>query len=449
MVVLSFLVPLAIVVAHLARDRAIADAEDHAAAFAAVLAVTTDPATIQKSIATAEGERADRVGIHGVRGRDLGHAHARTEQIRPVATSHRPDTVAVAGGVSYLLPVTLGRSGTAVVEVFVPDAELSRGVAGTWWALGGVALLVLAVSVLASDRLAARMIRSARGLAAGARTLGAGDLTARITPTGPRELAEAAAAFNTMADRVTELMAAERELIADLSHRLRTPLTALRLEAERARAHEPDHRLGQAVVAMEQEVDHLIDAARRPVETRAPEPEQCDASEVVRERMAFWAAVAEDQGRRFTVVGGHRRSPVPLPRSDLAAALDALLGNVFRYTPQGTPFEVAVSRRDGYVAVRVDDAGPGIADPDRALRRGSSDRGSTGLGLDIVRRAAIAGRGSVDIDRSALGGTSVVVLLADAEPPPPPRPWRGFVGRLAREPEERRRGRRARAAGSG
>jgi anti-sigma regulatory factor (Ser/Thr protein kinase) len=137
---------------------------------------------------------------------------------------------------------------------------------------------------------------------------------------------------------------------------------------------------------------------------------------------------------------------VPLARSELVAALDALLGNVFRYTPQGTAFEVAVSRKDGYVALRVDDAGPGIDDPDRALRRGSSDRGSTGLGLDIVRRAAIAGHGSVDIARSALGGASVVVLLADAErPSAAPRQRLGFVGRLAREPDEKPWRRRLRA----
>ena len=99
----------------------------------------------------------------------------------------------------------------------------------------------------------------------------------------------------------------------------------------------------------------------------------CDASEVVRERLRFWAAVAGDQGRRCEAIGVDASAPVPVPRAELAAALDAMLGNVFRYTPQGAPLEVTVSRRDGYVAITVEDGGPGIADPDRALRRGETN----------------------------------------------------------------------------
>jgi signal transduction histidine kinase len=224
--------------------------------------------------------------------------------------------------------------------------------------------------------------------------------------------------------------------MADLSHRLRTPLTALRLEAERVRAAGAGQRLGEAVEAMERQVDHIIHTARRPQQPLVePEPQLCDAAEVVRERMSFWAAVAEDQSRPVRVNGAEAHLPVPLGRSELAAALDALLGNVFRYTPQGTAFEVSVGRTGRYVALRVDDSGPGIGDPDRALRRGASDRGSTGLGLDIVRRAAIAGHGAVTVDRTASGGTSVVVLLADAEAPVAgARPRRrGPLGLLRRE----------------
>jgi signal transduction histidine kinase len=446
MVVLAFLVPLALVVQHLARERALADAERRTAVVVAVLAVTTDPVAVNRAIATTTDGRADRVAVHGLAPGSVGRSHARPEEVLLAKGQRRPAVVPVPGGVAYLEPVDLGPGGTAVIEVFVPGGELSRGVDRAWVALGVVAGLLLLVSVLASDRLAAKVVQSARGLGAAARALGDGDLEVRVPQRGPRELAEAGSAFNAMADRVAKLLAAERELIADLSHRLRTPLTALRLEAERIRVGGSAHRLGQAVEAMEREVDSLIRTARQPSEAPvAPEPDRCDAGEVVRQRMAFWAAVADDQSRPFQVLGADRRAPVPLARSELAAALDALLGNVFRYTPQGTAFEVAVSRRDGYVAVRVDDAGPGVADPDRALRRGASERGSTGLGLDIVKRAAEAGRGTVDVDRAALGGASVVMLLADADPPATPSRQRlGFVGRLSREPGERRWRRQAR-----
>src|SRR5690606_8663247 len=115
----------------------------------------------------------------------------------------------------------------AVVEVFVPDAELTQGVASRRWLLaGGVTVLLLSL-LLAGDRLMAGVGRAARGVAAGARAFGGGENEVRVTPAGPREIAEAGTAFNSMVERVSRQRAAERELIADLSHRLRTPLTEI------------------------------------------------------------------------------------------------------------------------------------------------------------------------------------------------------------------------------
>ncbi|MGW7556160.1 ATP-binding protein, partial [Streptomyces rimosus] len=140
----------------------------------------------------------------------------------------------------------------------------------------------------------------------------------------------------------------------------------------------------------------------------------CDAAEVIRERMDFWSALAEDEGRTVRVAGADRPVRVPVARSDLAAALDAMLGNVFRHTPEGTAFAVDVHNAEDAVIVLVSDAGPGIADPDAALRRGHGDGGdgSTGLGLDIVRRLAESTGGDVRLGRSVLGGTEVRVWLA-------------------------------------
>ena len=98
-----------------------------------------------------------------------------------------------------------------------------------------------------------------------------------------------------------------------------------------------------------------------------------------------------------------------LPADDLAAALDALLGNVFAHTPEGTSFGVAVRPGAGGGAeVSVSDAGPGTQAT--AVERGRSGAGSTGLGLDIARRTAESSGGSLRIETSA-AGTSVILDL--------------------------------------
>jgi signal transduction histidine kinase len=227
----------------------------------------------------------------------------------------------------------------------------------------------------------------------------------RVSPAGPTELVEAGEAFNAMADRVVALLAAERELLADLSHRLRTPLTALRLDAESIGSGPAAQRVRQAAGQLEQEVDGIIQAAR------SPDGEgtggRCDAAEVVRARMRFWSALAADQQRPCEVAGADGPVPVPLPRTSLVAVVDALVGNVFRYTPPGCGFALSLQPVDDGTCLVVEDAGPGIRDPEAAVRRGTSGAGSTGLGLDIARRAAESTGGSIAISRGALGGARV------------------------------------------
>ncbi|WP_199837371.1 sensor histidine kinase, partial [Streptomyces caniscabiei] len=116
---------------------------------------------------------------------------------------------------------------------------------------------------------------------------------------------------------------------------------------------------------------------------------------------------------RWRVAGDERPVRAPVARADLAAALDALLGNVFRHTAEGTAFAVDVHNGEDAVIVLVSDAGPGIADPEAAMARGrgSGSDGSTGLGLDIVRRLAESTGGDVRIGSSVLGGTEVRIWI--------------------------------------
>jgi signal transduction histidine kinase len=461
LVAMAFLIPLGLLVQQLAHERALAQAERQTAIVVSVLAVTTDPNAVADVIGTTTANAdVGPVAVHGLAEEIVGTSYASTEEIEQTAGQGATVLASVPGGIAYLEPVEVEDGQVAVVEVFVPDSELTAGVRAAWTALAVVAAGLVLGSAVVGDRLAGRIVRPARNLAHAATALGDGDLDVRVRPSGPRELAEAGVAFNQMADRLAALRIAEREMVADLSHRLRTPLTGLRLDVEALEEAADEHpssmdgdrhragaRVRQALQTLEQEIDTLIRttrhaaaAATAAAANRPAPPGRCDASEVVAERMTFWSAVAGDQNRPCEVFGTHRPAPVNVPASELGAALDAVLGNAFRYTPQGTALEVAVSRHDGWVAVRVDDAGAGIPDPDRALTRGASDRGSTGLGLDIARRVAQAGGGSVSVGRGALGGASVVMLFADPEAPPPPQPSRlGLIGRLTREPRVPRR----------
>ncbi|MBQ1043215.1 MULTISPECIES: HAMP domain-containing sensor histidine kinase [unclassified Micromonospora] len=454
LVALAFLIPLGLTLADRSREAELADAARRSALVTGALAVSTDTAAVERAVAAAAGDDpALRPVVHGI-GADESAGRADAAALADAAAQRRSVVTEVDGGVLRLDPVVLGER-VAVVEVFVPDGVLDDG-GGRWLLLLAVALALVGAAVVVVDRVAARAVDATGDLVKAALAVGDGELGVRVEPTGPRELAEAGHAFNRMTERLVALRADEHELVADLSHRLRTPLTALRLDAEALESDdtsigtfseaELDRRRGirrirQAIVTLEGEVDQLIKTTRKAV-SQETAPASCDVSEVVRDRMVFWSALAGDQNRPHRVVGAQLRIPAPVPRAELAAALDAVIGNVFRYTPQGTAFEVAVSRRDGWVAIRIDDAGPGIPDPDRALRRGESDQGSTGLGLDIAKRVALQANGSVSIDRARLGGASVVMLLADPDAAPRPVNRFGLVGRMARDAREPRAGRR-------
>ncbi|MFE9332490.1 sensor histidine kinase [Streptomyces sp. NPDC006925] len=436
MVVVAFAVPLALVVEETARDRAFAGAERQASAVGPVLALTRDRRALQRAVAITQAGAEGRIAVHvpaGTAGSDaaggtsggggealrVGRSRAPQDRLTAARRLGRASTVEVEGGYALLRPIAVAGGEVAVVEVFVPDDEVTRGVATSWMMLAGVGVALVLGSVAVADRLGTRMVRPAERLAGAAHDLGEGALDVRVPEEGPTELRSAAAAFNSMADQVVQLLANERELAADLSHRLRTPLTVLRLNAASLGEGDTADQTRAAVAQLEAEVDRIIGAAReqRAQSPGTPHAVASDAAEVIRERMAFWSALAEDEGREARVAGAERPVRVPVARAELAAAVDALLGNVFRHTAEGTAFSVDLHSGgpgSDAVIVLVSDAGPGIPDPEAALRRGHGDGGpgSTGLGLDIVRRVAESTGGDVRVGRSVLGGTEVRMWLA-------------------------------------
>ncbi|HEX2497315.1 MAG TPA: HAMP domain-containing sensor histidine kinase [Actinomycetes bacterium] len=408
-VLIAFLVPLGLLIRTIVADR-VANTANRQVQTLTPLVATANRADLELSVQRASVDSGYPVSVFLPDGGTvLGTPVPRSAAVELAAAQGRSLTADTAGGREIVVAVQGLPGGTAVVRTFVSDAQLRAGVSRAWLVLALLGLALLLVGLLVADRLARSMSRPVEELAAVSRRLAAGELTARAGSTGPEEIRAVAAALNELGSRIRGLVTHERERVADLSHQLRTPLTALRLEAEALSDRAEAERVTTAVDALERTVTRAIEQARRPV---APDAAQSDAAAVVAQRVQFWSVLAEDQRRQCVTAVATGPLLVAVAADELAACVDALLGNVFAHTPEGAGFSVELTPAGpgGGAVLVVADEGPGfdLTDP---TRRGASGAGSTGLGLDIVRRAAEASGGRLAVSAAPDGGARVVVEL--------------------------------------
>lgn len=423
LVVLSFLIPLGILVRNQAENRALTRGERFAESIAAALAVAGSPGpgtavTTTGAEAVIEAFGApEGVSIVFPDGAAVGEDAEASENIQ-AARGGAAFTARVEGGAEVLVPVLTADSpaagNTVVVRAFVPDAELSSGVATAWALLVGLGVFLVGVAIVAADRLGRSIVRPVSELSEAARRMGEGDLATRVVPDGPEEVAEVGEAFNFLAGRLGKLLDEERESVADLSHRLRTPLTALRLQAETLSSPVEAEALLADIDRMERAVDSMIAEARKNAPESGVAEEVADLGDVVRHRTAFWQVLADEQGRPTSVLVDPGSHPVAMSEAELGALVDILVENVFSHSEPGVGYIVRVrSTQEGSVLV-VEDDGTGFEDLS-VLRRGASSRGSTGLGLDIVARAVARAGGTFRIGNTASGGAEVVAYFGSAD----------------------------------
>ncbi|GAA2655875.1 HAMP domain-containing protein [Paractinoplanes durhamensis] len=397
LVLLAFLIPMALLVRQVAADRALSRADD---VVQTIVPLVSDPQALRLAVPV----QAVPVTVFLPDGSSVGAPVGRTPAVQLAAAHGQALTVVTPAGQELVVPI-VGVGGVTVVRTVVTNAELTRGVGRAWLILAGLGLALVLLGLLVADRLARAIVVPITELSAVSHRLAGAELTARAEPAGPPELREVAGALNHLAGRIQDLLAAERERVADLSHRLRTPLTALRLEAESLRDPEEATRVAAAADGVARAVTAVIQQARRRDAT--PVAASCDATAVVTGRVAFWAVLAEDTGRVLAQDLPSGPLPVAVAADDLAAALDALLGNVFAHTPDGTGLAVTLRGKTGGGAVlEVSDEGPGFGAA--VAERGASGGGSTGLGLDIARQVAAG----FEIGTSASGGASVRLEIA-------------------------------------
>ncbi|CAN5804897.1 HAMP domain-containing sensor histidine kinase [soil metagenome] len=411
MIVLAFCIPLGLLIQNVAANRALDAARLESRSLAgAISAVPAQIATITQLVEQANAGSSRPITVYLPDGTLLG-APVPVDAEVELARMGRSFTAAGPNGGRDILVGIVGPDpgATMVVRVRVDAALLNSGVQRAWAILVAVGSLVVVVAVGLADRLALSIVQPMSALFSVTRRLQRGDLEARVSPAGPPEVAEVGQAVNGLADRIGDLLAAEREGAADLSHQLRTPLTVLRLDAEGLASAEDRKRIARDIDRLEQVVTQVIQESRHSSRRHGATERRgsCDLGQVVRRRLAFWAILATGQGRRLTVEVPDGPQPVGVSQGEVEVCMDALINNVLAHTPGGTSFSAGVvAGPDAGWTLVVQDAGPGL--PGGALpARGASGGSGTGLGLDIVRRTAQGCGGGLATGRSQEGGARI------------------------------------------
>lgn len=332
-----------------------------------------------------------------------------------------------------------GRSGSA--GTLVVAANQTRAIADRHRVLGlavGEALVALLAGVAGSYLLLRQLLRTIGRITTTAAELGSGDLDRRLGDQGrDDEVGELAATFDVMADRVAAAMTAQRRLLADVSHQLRTPLTVARGHLEvlsRTGAADPAE-VQSTVTLVVDELDHMRTLVERLLMLGAAmEPDFLDLAPVdLRMLLADLLEASRTLADRQWAMTSAPDVVLFADASKLRGALLNLLDNAAKATAPGDRIELRSRlRSDGGLEISVEDSGPGIPVAHRAealtrfrrpdVRR--SDTRGSGLGLAIVSAVATAHGGQLRLGDSLLGGCQVRVIL------PPEMIWPTGVGRL-------------------
>ncbi|MFJ1546371.1 sensor histidine kinase [Streptomyces sp. NPDC088246] len=301
--------------------------------------------------------------------------------------------------------------------------------------IAGAAALVLALTVGATVLAGARLVRPLHALTGAAQRMRDGEDSAPVLVTDDNEIGRLAAAFNDMSAHRTRLEGQRKDMVSDVAHELRTPLSNIRgwLEAAQDGLAEPDpafiSSLHTEAVQLQHIIDDLQDLAAADAGALRLHPEPVRIEDVLSQVAAAHQAGAETAGVTLAVLTATAGAPGPELTADpvrLRQAIGNLVSNAVRHTPAGgnVTLHAYGSECADQVVVDVTDTGGGISAEDlphvfdrfwRAEKSRSRRTGGSGLGLAIVRKLVEAHGGSVSAV-SVEGQGSVFTLRLPADP---------------------------------
>jgi signal transduction histidine kinase len=324
------------------------------------------------------------------------------------------------------VPISAENQAKGAVLLGILATSTESRIDNIWLALGGFGVAILALTAGVGLLLARSLARPLARLESTVTLLGDGDLSVRARQDGPPQVRSLARQFNHMAGRLAGLVEAQNRFVADASHQLRSPLTALRLRLENLEAGaEPGSAGGIAAAAEEvQRLSRIVDGLLALSRVGSDEAERLpvDPGAVIEGRCDAWSALAAE--RQVDLLPDMRtKSPrtVLLVPGDLEQILDNLLANALDASPEGGRISVQLTPSDGsHLELHVTDEGPGMSPDDRqrAFDRfwqgAGSNGGHSGLGLAIVRQLAARNQAAAELRQASPAGIDAVITLTAA-----------------------------------
>ena len=323
----------------------------------------------------------------------------------------------------------LGNNGIeGLVQLSVPMNEIRERVRSMWLTLMTATLALTTLFILASVFLGEQITRPLRRLTAAAHRLASGDLSMRMEMERQDELGDLAAAFDHMAEEISQLLARERAFVANASHELRSPVTSIQLRAELLQMTSPDDdRRDRYIREIHQEAENLghllqqllaLDRAQAASKTL---PDPLDITPCIHQVIDLMQPLAQHAGLTMTADLPQSLPPVRLAEQDCQIILRNLLDNAIKYTPAGGWVKIVARVREDDVEIRVQDTGVGIPSQDLPYIFGrfyrvdkARDRTGSGLGLAMVKEIVTGAGGEVQAESKEGEGTTLVVRLPRA-----------------------------------
>ncbi|MET8013201.1 HAMP domain-containing sensor histidine kinase [Streptomyces sp. NPDC005271] len=331
------------------------------------------------------------------------------------------------GRITVASPVVRDGDVVAVVVTDSPTGQMRSGILHGWLLIGAGECAAMLLAVGAAIRLTGWVLRPVRILDTATHDIATGRMQSRVAAaSGPPELRRLARSFNEMADNVEEVLEQQRAFVADASHQLRNPLSALLLRIELLALELPDGHEEIASVRTEGKrlarvVDDLLDLAL--AEHSAADLRLTDIAALAADRVDAWLPVA----RREEVELAHTGPGAVTGWADpvaLSSALDAVVDNALKFTPGGARVEVSARTEGDTVAITVADGGPGLTEDelarigDRFWRSSRHQNVSgSGLGLSITRALLTAGGATIAYAPNEPCGLRVTITVPRTRPP--------------------------------